>query len=216
MTDALAAEGRLWRRGAIPPGALADLVALADAGNRPGARLPLTPDIATRLAPLTAGADGLHHGAFPTRLVSFAKSEGVNWAVGWHQDKVISVRERMDAPGFGKWTCKDACWHCEPPPEVLRGMLFVRLHLDANTAANGAMEIVPRSHLGGLLSRDAASALADRGPTELCTAAPGDVLILDMLMLHRSSPSRSTAPRRVLRVDYATAPLPAPLRWPLD
>ena len=51
------------------------------------------------------------------------------------------------------------------------------------------------------------------GPIEVEDARRGDVLILHMNILHRSRPSQGSAPRRVLRVDYATAALPAPLTW---
>jgi len=40
-----------------------------------------------------------------------------------------------------------------------------------------------------------------------CRAAPGDVLILRPLLLHRSSPSRGEGRRRVLHVVYATKEL---------
>lgn len=40
-------------------------------------------------------------GAMPVRALLFDKSSARNWSVGWHQDRVIAVKERREAPGFG-------------------------------------------------------------------------------------------------------------------
>lgn len=44
--------------------------------------------------------------ARPVRAILFDKSPATNWALGWHQDRTIIVRERRDVPGFGPWTRK--------------------------------------------------------------------------------------------------------------
>lgn len=55
--------------------------------------------------------------------------------------------------------------------------------------------------------------MAARCVTEDCAARRGDVLLLNMLVLHRSKPATDTRPRRVFRVDYAAVGLPPPLEW---
>ena len=92
-------------------------------------------------------------------------------------------------------------------------MLFVRVHLDASTAENGAMEIAAGSHQEGLVSADKAKDVAGRYATELTIAEPGDVLVLAMLTLHRSLPGTADASRRALRIDYSLPVLPAQLGW---
>ncbi len=92
-------------------------------------------------------------------------------------------------------------------------MLFVRVHIDQSTQSNGAMEIARGSHRNGLIPTNQAAATAKRFPGEITAAAPGDVLILPMLTLHRSGASSSDAPRRVLRIDFANRNLPHPLKW---
>ncbi|MEZ5715789.1 MAG: phytanoyl-CoA dioxygenase family protein [Paracoccaceae bacterium] len=120
---------------------------------------------------------------------------------------------RAEVPGFSNWSCKQDIWHCEPPRALLERMLFVRVHLDACDAENGAMEIARGSHrLGPVPAGEAAGAAKSFEP-EVTAAAPGDVLVLPMLVLHRSLPSQSEGARRVLRVDFADFDLPEPLRW---
>ena len=92
-------------------------------------------------------------------------------------------------------------------------MLFVRMHLDRQDEDDGAMEIALGSHRHGLVPASEAAALAESLPREVTVAEPGDVLVLAMLTLHRSRPSRSGAPRRTLRIDLAEGPAPPPLRW---
>ncbi len=91
-------------------------------------------------------------------------------------------------------------------------MLFVRLHLDDTDSGNGAMEIALGSHLQGAISASSAASLAANCQTEICAAKRGDVLVLNMLTLHRSAPSRSESERRAIRIDFAGEALPEPLR----
>ena len=53
--------------------------------------------------------------ARPVRAILFDKSPAANWALGWHQDRTIIVRERRDVPGFGPWTRKRGMLHVAPP-----------------------------------------------------------------------------------------------------
>ncbi|MEM8653559.1 MAG: phytanoyl-CoA dioxygenase family protein [Pseudomonadota bacterium] len=149
----------------------------------------------------------------PVRAVGFDKRAGSNWAVPWHQDRVIAVKDRRAVSGFSGWSQKAGVWHCSPPLEVLRPMLFLRLHLDACSAENGVMEIALGSHHAGLVAAFEAAQVAGRYTTEVTEAAAGDVLVLSMLVLHRSCPSGVDAPRRTLRVDLADRGLPCELVW---
>ncbi|MFK7938619.1 MAG: phytanoyl-CoA dioxygenase family protein [Roseovarius sp.] len=203
--------GRVWLRDAFDP----DAVTGHDDTARPGARIAASDPQFAQVAQLPALGQiaKLWPGMRPVRMVSFAKQEGRNWAVPWHQDRIIAVKERADVAGFGNWSCKGGDWHCEAPLDVLKRMLFVRLHLDASTAQNGAMEIALGSHRLGLVPAPDAEARAGACETEITQAAPGDILVLSMLTLHRSRPSQVSAPRRVLRVDMSAHSLTAPLEW---
>jgi hypothetical protein len=200
--------GRVWLRGAAGP---SDLDALAMSPDGPGQRMAVPPDLGS--AGWVRRVREVWLGAFPVRIVGFDKRATANWSLPWHQDRVIAVRERHDVPGFTNWSRKRGLWHCEPPREVLDRMLFVRVHLDDCDAGNGAMEIAPGSHRLGAVPESGVVAAAGGFGSEVCVATAGDVLVLRMLTLHRSGRSESARPRRVLRVDFALDPLPAPLQW---
>ena len=92
-------------------------------------------------------------------------------------------------------------------------MRFIRVHLDDCDESNGAMEIAHGSEAEGMIPETLATEIAARYPLELCSARRGDIQILPMLVLHRSRPAATDAPRRALRLDYALTDLPAPLSW---
>lgn len=182
-------------------------------GAAPGARLELNGDLQAALAPLTALLRVTRPAMVPVRAVAFDKSPSRNWSVPWHQDRVIAVKDRADIPGFSNWSRKDAVWHCEPPQALIQQMLFVRLHLDDASEDAGAMEVAVGSEIEGFVEAAAAKTIAERYYQHICTAPRGDVLVLPMLALHRSRPATNPRRRRVLRIDYAAAPLPPPLRY---
>ncbi|MEM9499155.1 MAG: phytanoyl-CoA dioxygenase family protein [Pseudomonadota bacterium] len=187
----------------------------ADAA-RPGERLDHgdgLPEILGENGELTMLIQSVLPNAKPVRTVLFSKSEATNWAVPWHQDRVITVADRCDVVGYSNWSRKGGTWHCEPPMSVLDNMLFVRVHLDDADAENGAMEIALSSHKCGRVAAEEAEALATQHETELCIAGRGDVQVLKMGMLHRSRPSSSRRPRRAVRVDFTADHLAAPLQW---
>jgi hypothetical protein len=77
----------------------------------------------------------------PVRGVYFNKSPEANWAVSWHRDVTIAVRERADVPDFRAWSIKKGVLHVQPPTELLEQMLTLRIHLDDCDETNGAREV---------------------------------------------------------------------------
>lgn len=213
--DGFSETGRLWLRDAVAQADQSGLTKLFPKGGKPGARLPADDPLFDFVNKLPFQADLLARwpGMRPVRMVTFAKSAGTNWGVTWHQDRMIAVAEKADVPGFTNWSQKNGAWHCEPPVSLLHQMLFVRLHLDANTSANGAMQIALGSHTKGIVPATQADAVAATHPWETTTAAPGDVLVMAMTLLHKSDPAHISDARRAIRIDYAPYNLPAPLRW---
>lgn len=84
--------------------------------------------------------------AFPVRGLLFDKTPEANWGVPWHRDLTIAVRDRRDVPGYGPWTRKAGVPHVQPPLDVLRGMLTIRLHLDDCGSEQGPLAVIPGSH----------------------------------------------------------------------
>jgi hypothetical protein len=58
---------------------------------------------------------------WPVRALLFDKSPALNWAVPWHQDRTIVVRQRAEVPGFGPWTTKGGCCMSRRPMTCWRG-----------------------------------------------------------------------------------------------
>ena len=206
--------GRVWFRNLIPAQAVADLAHLCDAGDRPGLRLGLGDELRSRLSAQSKALANFHVDPNPVRLVSFNKSPAANWSVPWHQDRVIAVAERRMTDGYANWVPKEGFWHCEPPLDILKGMIFVRIHFDDCDKSNGAMELALRSHSNGLVDARRAREIAEASEIETCEAKAGDVLIAKALILHRSATANVATTRRALRIDYANREMLAPeLTW---
>lgn len=204
-------EGHVWLRRALTSAEIEEMRRLGATLSRVTSDAPLFQAVAASRASRMIAERW--PGMRPVRIVCFDKTAGSNWSLPWHQDRVIAVAQKAEVPGYDNWTRKDGMWHCEPPEAVLRRMLFVRLHLDDCDASTGAMEIALGSNRAGLVPTAEAERVASSHETQVTEAQAGDVLVLPMLTLHRSSPSKAEVPRRVLRVDFADAPLPAPLAW---
>lgn len=151
--------------------------------------------------------------AKPVRGIFFDKSPMSNWLVPWHQDLTIAVASKIDVAGFGPWSVKDGVTHVQPPDDLLRQMLAVRLHLDDCDASNGALRVIPGSHKLGRLDPSQISTAREATAEILCEAAAGDVLLMRPLLLHASSKSVSERRRRILHVEYCCVDLPPSLEW---
>lgn len=147
------------------------------------------------------------------RGILFDKVPGANWKVPWHQDVTIAVQSRVEAEGFGPWSTKAGVLHVQPPASVLEKMISVRFHLDPCTANNGALRVVPGSHTLGRIPEEAIPEVRERFGDEICELSRGGALLMRPLLLHASSPSLSPDHRRVIHLDFASATLPAGLRW---
>lgn len=151
--------------------------------------------------------------ARPVRAILFDKTPDANWSLGWHQDRVIAVRERVEMEGFGPWTRKHGALHVAPPFTLLERMLTLRVHLDPVPETNAPLLVAPGSHLRGRIAEaDVPSVVADCGVVG-CLAEPGDVWIYATPILHASERASSAERRRVLQVDYASEELPGELEW---
>lgn len=158
----------------------------------------------------------LGDGARPVKAILFDKQPEANWRVEWHQDLTVALAEQRETAGFSNWTVKSGVVHAEAPDGVLAAMVTLRLHLDDCGADNGPVAVIPGSHADGKLSAAKRRRLTDSGDEVPCLAAPGDVLAMRPLILHRSPKAASPSRRRVLHIEYSAAPLPGGLRWAAD
>jgi ectoine hydroxylase-related dioxygenase (phytanoyl-CoA dioxygenase family) len=151
--------------------------------------------------------------AFPVRAIFFDKTAGANWRVPWHQDLTIAVTKRIETDGFGPWSTKDGVVHVQPALEILKNMTALRLHLDACDESNGALRVIPGSHLDGELSAERIEAMTGSARAVTCEVPKGGALLVRPLLLHASSPAKSPSHRRVLHIEYACDELPNGLEW---
>jgi len=167
--------------------------------------------------PKLLGPDAL--GAFagpgmrPVRAILFDKSAAANWALGWHQDRTIAVRQRAEQPGFGPWSVKQGMHHVEPPFALLDSMRTMRIHFDPVPADNAPLLIAPGSHRFGRILEAALEGIVERCGTATCLAEAGDVWVYATPIVHASAASAGHRHRRVLQVDFSANMLPHPLEW---
>jgi ectoine hydroxylase-related dioxygenase (phytanoyl-CoA dioxygenase family) len=151
--------------------------------------------------------------AFPVRALFFDKTPAANWRVAWHQDLTIAVLERVETPDFEAWSLKEGITHVQPSRRILEGMSTIRLHLDDCNADNGALKVIPGTHLGGKLDSERIKHLSENGGIHICEVPKGGALLMRPLLLHASSPAINPSHRRVLHIEYATDELPNGLQW---
>jgi len=149
----------------------------------------------------------------PVRAILFDKTPASNWGLGWHQDRVIAVRERIEVEGFGPWTRKHGALHVAPPFEVIAAMVTVRVHLDPVAATNAPLLIAPGSHRFGRIAESSVPGVVRECGVAPCLASPGDIWAYSTPILHASERASEPKHRRVLQVDYAVGGLPGGLEW---
>jgi hypothetical protein len=190
-------------------------IALASApSGRPGTRLGRVPGLVGAVQPATViAASILGREARPVSATLFDKSPERNWSLGWHQDRTIAVRARIDTPGFIAWTTKAGIAHVVPPFEILERMLTVRIHLDPVGPDNAPLLVMPGSHRLGRVAEPDIAAIAERFGTASCEAERGDLWLYATPILHASARAAKPGRRRVLQLLYSAGALPDGLEW---
>ncbi|MEM9271404.1 MAG: phytanoyl-CoA dioxygenase family protein [Cyanobacteria bacterium P01_F01_bin.143] len=143
----------------------------------------------------------------------FNKNIDHNWMVGWHQDKTISVQEKIAYPGFVNWTIKEGIFHVQPPLEILQSIITIRIHLTNTNQDNGALKVIPESHKMGILSSQQITEFKTNHRITICNLKAGDALIMSPLLLHSSSRSKTEQNRQVIHLEYSSTNLPEKLQW---
>ncbi len=146
------------------------------------------------------------------RAILFDKVDSANWTVPWHQDRSIAVSERLEVPGFGPWSIKAGVVHVQPPVEILRQMLTLRLHLDACPAENGPLRVISATH-DRILDQEEVEAAVALCEQTICTIDAGGLLVMRPLLLHASSPAVTPSHRRVIHIEFGPPLLPGGLAW---
>ncbi len=153
---------------------------------------------------------------FVVRSLFFDKTTEANWKVTWHQDLTIAVQNKIEVAGFNSWSVKDGVIHVQPPVSILERILAVRIHLDDCGGDNGALQVLPGSHLVGRLDAKQISNWRKKVEPTTCTVPAGGTMLMRPLLLHASSPALNPKHRRVIHLEFAANPLPSGLKWALQ
>lgn len=154
--------------------------------------------------------DCLGRAAVPFRATLFAKSTAANWSVVWHQDTALPLHARVVGGEWGPWSEKAGIVYAHAPGWALARVVALRLHLDAATADNGPLRVLPGTHMLGVLADEQVQALARSRPSSDCLVPRGGVMAMSPLLVHSSTRARGLASRRVLHIEYADALALAP------
>ena len=148
---------------------------------------------------------------FLVKAIYFDKPEGFNWFVSYHQDLSITVDEKHPVEGYTKWTFKQGQVGVIPPKEVLENVFTIRIHLDDTDDENGALRIIPKSHLKGI--RRVEDIEIEKSLEVLCPIEKGSVMLMKPLTFHASSKSKMNNRRRVIHLEFSDIELNDPLKW---
>lgn len=148
---------------------------------------------------------------FPVKSIYFDKPGESNWFVSYHQDLTISVDKKVDTVGYGPWTVKQDQFAVQPPLYILENNFTVRIHLDETNENNGALRVIPKSHLKGIYRPEAID--WNKEQEVVCAVQKGGIMIMKPLLLHASSRTINNKQRRVIHIEFSNQTLPNPLNW---
>lgn len=146
---------------------------------------------------------------FLTKAIYFDKPKKSNWFVSYHQDLSISVNEKTEVTGYDKWTQKRGQLGVIPPTDILQNIITLRIHLDDTDQGNGALNIIPESHLKGIIRKEE----FDLSCGITCNVKRGGVMLMKPLTMHASGRSNGASNRRVIHLELSNKELREPLEW---
>jgi ectoine hydroxylase-related dioxygenase (phytanoyl-CoA dioxygenase family) len=148
---------------------------------------------------------------FIVKSIYFDKPSTSNWYVSYHQDLTISVDKKLDLQGFNFWTKKQNQFAVQPPIDILQNIVTIRIHLDQTDENNGALKVIPKSHLKGIYRPESIDWTVEKEVT--CNVSHGGIMLMKPLLLHSSGRTINEKQRRVIHIELSNLELPAELNW---
>lgn len=148
---------------------------------------------------------------FIVKSIYFDKPATSNWYVSYHQDLTISVDKKLDLDSFGPWTVKQNQFAVQPPLDILKNIFTVRIHLDDTDGNNGALKVIPNSHLKNIYRPETIDWTTEK--EAICNVNKGGIMIMKPLLLHSSSRTINNKKRRVIHIEFSNQELPTELKW---
>ena len=150
-------------------------------------------------------------GFFVVKSIYFDKPETSNWYVPYHQDLTISVDKKMEIKNFELWTTKQNQFAVQPPIEFLENITTIRIHLDDTDENNGALRVVPKSHLKKIYRPETID--WNKEIETICRVKKGGIMLMKPLTLHSSKRTTNNKKRRVIHIEFSNRELPNELKW---
>ncbi|MFY7810986.1 MAG: phytanoyl-CoA dioxygenase family protein [Flavobacterium sp.] len=148
---------------------------------------------------------------FLIKSIYFDKPESSNWYVSYHQDLTISVDQKLNIPNYGPWTVKKNQFSVQPPIEILENLYTIRIHLDETNEQNGALKIIPKSHLKKIYRPETINWNIEK--EEIGMVEKGGIMIMKPLLLHSSSRTINQKRRRVIHLEFSNRELSKEIQW---
>ena len=148
---------------------------------------------------------------FVVKSIYFDKPETSNWYVPYHQDLTISVDKKMEIKNFELWTTKQNQFAVHPPIEFLENITTIRIHLDDTDENNGALRVVPKSHLKKMYRTETID--WNKEIETICRVKKGGIMLMKPLTLHSSKRTTNNKKRRVIHIEFSNRELPNELNW---
>jgi ectoine hydroxylase-related dioxygenase (phytanoyl-CoA dioxygenase family) len=148
---------------------------------------------------------------FVVKSIYFDKPETSNWYVAYHQDLTISVDKKVELKNFGPWTTKQNQFAVQPPIPILENNFTIRIHLDDTDENNGALRVIPKSHLKKIYRPETIDWTTETETS--CAVNKGGIMIMKPLILHSSSRTTNNKKRRVIHIEFSNQELPTKLKW---
>lgn len=148
---------------------------------------------------------------FSIKSIYFDKPGNSNWFVAYHQDLTISVDKKTEIENFGPWTVKQNQFAVQPPIEILENIFTIRIHLDDTDENNGALKVIPESHLKKIYRPETIDWSTEK--EVICNVDKGGVMIMKPLLLHSSARTVNNNNRRVIHIEFSNMELPSEIKW---
>jgi ectoine hydroxylase-related dioxygenase (phytanoyl-CoA dioxygenase family) len=166
---------------------LGDIGETTGAGTRRLLSVPWCAALAHKIRQCADLVDMIPSNYLVVQCTYFEKSPTKNWLVAWHQDLSIPVATYVQHPALSGWSEKEGQLTVQPPADMLATLLAVRVHLDECRAENGALRVVPQSHIQGRLNAGSIKRLRTQQGETVCAVSRGGGLVFRPLLLHASS-----------------------------
>lgn len=119
--------------------------------------------------------------------------------------------KKVNVENFGPWTTKQNQFAVQPPIDFLENIVTVRIHLDDTDVNNGALKVVPKSHLKKIYRPETIDWNTES--ETICAVKQGGLMLMKPLTLHSSNRTTNNKKRRVIHIEFSDKELPSPLKW---